>query len=80
MVQRFRCATVMIMYGQESGDYEGEMRHDPDGEWVMLSTYRDETARLRAKIERLTKQVTRLQGYLADDLNDCTFAKGIFLE
>ena len=61
MVQRFRCATVMIMHGQESGDYEGEMRSDPEGDWVMLSTYQNETARLRSEIARLKKHVTALQ-------------------
>lgn len=75
MVQRFRCATVMIMQGQDSGNYEGEMRADPQGDWVMLTTYQDETARLRAEVARLKKHVSRLQGYLADDLNNCTFVR-----
>ena len=61
MVQRFRCATVMIIHGQDSGDYEGEMRSDPEGDWVMLSTYQNETARLRAEIDRLKKHVAVLQ-------------------
>ena len=38
-----------------------EMEENQHGEWVKLSTYLNETARLKAQIERLKQQVKSLQ-------------------
>jgi len=54
-----------IEYG--CGMYDGDVYHepimkeDPDGQWVKLKTFEDETARLRAENARLKKQVAALQ-------------------
>ena len=52
-------------YGR--GMYDGDTYHEPvmkeckDGKWVKLETFSDETARLRAEIDRLKAHVRALQ-------------------
>lgn len=61
--------TVKTEYGR--GMYDGDEYHDAvmeeseHGKWVKLETYNDETARLRAQIDRLNKHVHVLQDKLA---------------
>lgn len=67
MVQRYRCATVMIVQGMDSGQHEGEMKPDPRGDWVPLSEYNSDIAQLNAEINRLLVIVDQFEKRI--DLN-----------
>lgn len=55
MVQRYEPCRKFFDQWDQDGYYSCE--HAPEGEYVKYSTYMDETARLRAQIDRLKTQL-----------------------